>query len=109
MEHYDIKYLMDFFEPLTQEEQKLLLFMCLDAIEDLREKLEYAEKNKRKSKTYKTTIAVQIETYLMFAELLFHSKTLEQQGMEQLKDYLFKDVRKNIKHFMMKKMKKEKK
>ena len=97
MEHYDIKHLMEFFEPLTEEEQKLLLFLCLDAIEDLREKLEYAEKDKRKSKTYKAVVAIQIETYLMFAEILSHSKILEQGGMEQMKDILFKEMREKYK------------
>ena len=93
MEHYDIKHLMEFFEPLTEEEQKLLLFMCLDAIEELREKLEYAEKDKRKSKAYKTAVAIQIETYMMFIQILSHSKTLEQNGLEQVKDHIFKSVR----------------
>ncbi len=97
MEHYDIKHLMDFFEPLTEEEQKLLLFMCLDAIEELREKLEYAEKDKRKSKAYKTAVAIQIETYMMFVQILSHSKILEQTGREQLKDHLFKEMRKKYK------------
>lgn len=95
MEHYDIKHLMDFFEPLTEEEQKLLLFMCLEAIEELREKLECAEKSKSKSKskTYKAIIAIQIETYMMFTQILSHSKMLEQNGLEQVKDHIFKSVR----------------
>lgn len=93
MEHYDIKTLMDFFEPLTQEEQKLLLFMCIDTIEELKEKAERAEENKNISKTQKVIYAIQMETYMMFVQILSHSPMLEDMGLGQVKDHMFKSIR----------------
>lgn len=65
MENNDLKRrIMGSFVPMSEEEQKLLLFMCLDAYYELQDKYE-----KAKMKKDRLAIRVQMDTYDMIINL----------------------------------------
>lgn len=80
----DYEKVLDEFEPLTEDEQQLFLFLCLTEIESFNEKLD--DKSIKGKK--RTDASMGKSCFEMIVKLFTKSKAIQEMGAPQLKEIL---------------------
>ena len=86
-DEFDFDYRDSFknFAPLNEEEQKLLLFLCLNSLEELKEKYPTIRKNEKSRKAF---IDGQMRTYDFISQAFTKSAWEDEIGIKQHKDFI---------------------
>ena len=85
------------FAPLNEEEQKLLLFLCLNSLEELKEKYSTIRKNE---KTRKAFIDGEMRTYDFISQVFTRSEWEDEIGIKQHKDFILNIAKKQLDEYL---------
>lgn len=94
---FDYREAMKNFAPISEEEQKMLLFLCLNSLEEFKEKYPTIRKNER---TRKAFVDGQMSAYDMISHIFTKSEWQEEVGLKQDKDFIMNLAKKQYDEYL---------